>query len=235
MRSPSRRDRRAARAEDDQRPPRATRRLDRGLRPRVPRARGRLAGPAPALRPASSPTCGSWSTRSTYPALASGRVDVIDVFSTDGQLARLDLVLLADDRRFFPDYAAVLLARRSLRGAVPADVGRARAPARRPHRQRRDGATQRPGRPRRPVRSRRWPRRSWAADPRRPRRRRTAPRAAAADAGAPLARRRRGGRRHGPGRAARHPRRAPPVAGPGRADGRRACSRRSPRSPCWPS
>src|SRR5204862_3164785 len=28
----------------------------------------------------------------TYPALAAGRVDVIDVFSTDGQLARLDLV-----------------------------------------------------------------------------------------------------------------------------------------------
>ena len=50
----------------------------------------------------------------TYPALASGRVDVIDVFSTDGQLARLDLVLLADNRRFFPDYTAVLLARRSL-------------------------------------------------------------------------------------------------------------------------
>jgi osmoprotectant transport system permease protein len=50
----------------------------------------------------------------TYAALASGRVDVIDVFSTDGQLARLDLTLLVDDRRFFPDYTAVLLARRSL-------------------------------------------------------------------------------------------------------------------------
>jgi len=50
----------------------------------------------------------------TYSALASGRVDVIDVFSTDGQLARLDLTLLVDDRRFFPDYTAVLLARRSL-------------------------------------------------------------------------------------------------------------------------
>jgi osmoprotectant transport system permease protein len=50
----------------------------------------------------------------TYQALASGRVDVIDVFSTDGQLAGRDLALLADDRRFFPDYTAVLLARRSL-------------------------------------------------------------------------------------------------------------------------
>jgi osmoprotectant transport system permease protein len=55
----------------------------------------------------------------TYPALAAGRVDVIDVFSTDGQLARLDLVLLADDRHFFPDYAAVLLARRALADQFP--------------------------------------------------------------------------------------------------------------------
>jgi osmoprotectant transport system permease protein len=55
----------------------------------------------------------------TYPALASGQVDVIDVFSTDGQLARLDLVLLEDDGRFFPDYAAVLLARRSLAEQLP--------------------------------------------------------------------------------------------------------------------
>ncbi len=55
----------------------------------------------------------------TYPALAGGRVDVIDVFSTDGQLAARDLVLLADDRGFFPDYAAVLLARRSLPARAP--------------------------------------------------------------------------------------------------------------------
>ena len=55
----------------------------------------------------------------TYPALTAGRVDVIDVFSTDGQLARLDLVLLADDRHFFPDYAAVLLARRELAERYP--------------------------------------------------------------------------------------------------------------------
>src|SRR2546427_569239 len=50
----------------------------------------------------------------TYQALTSGAVDVIDVFSTDGQLARFDLVVLGDDRRFFPDYAAVLLVRASL-------------------------------------------------------------------------------------------------------------------------
>jgi osmoprotectant transport system substrate-binding protein/osmoprotectant transport system permease protein len=55
----------------------------------------------------------------TYPALAAGRVDVIDVFSTDGQVARQDLAVLADDRRFFPEYAAVLLARRAMVDRFP--------------------------------------------------------------------------------------------------------------------
>jgi osmoprotectant transport system permease protein len=55
----------------------------------------------------------------TYQALSTGGVDVIDVFSTDGQLSRFDLVVLADDRRFFPDYAAVLLARASLPERLP--------------------------------------------------------------------------------------------------------------------
>jgi osmoprotectant transport system permease protein len=55
----------------------------------------------------------------THSALASGRVDVIDVFSTDGQLARSDLTLLADDRRFFPDYTAILLARRRVAERFP--------------------------------------------------------------------------------------------------------------------
>lgn len=55
----------------------------------------------------------------TYRALASATVDLIDVYSTDGQLSRLDLVLLDDDRQFFPDYAAVLLARRAFVEAFP--------------------------------------------------------------------------------------------------------------------
>jgi osmoprotectant transport system permease protein len=46
-----------------------------------------------------------------YEALASGTVDVIDVFSTDGRLTRARVTVLRDDRRFFPAYAAVLLAR----------------------------------------------------------------------------------------------------------------------------
>src|SRR5262245_32660105 len=55
----------------------------------------------------------------TYQAVASGHVDVIDVFSTDGQLSRYDLVVLEDDRHFFPDYAAVLLTRASLPERLP--------------------------------------------------------------------------------------------------------------------
>ena len=47
-----------------------------------------------------------------YRAIASREVDVIDIFSTDGQLERLQLRILEDDRGFFPDYSAVLLARR---------------------------------------------------------------------------------------------------------------------------
>ena len=52
-----------------------------------------------------------------YQALASGAVDVVDGYSTDGLLARYDLVTLVDDRHFFPPYeAAALLAPRVARG-----------------------------------------------------------------------------------------------------------------------
>ncbi len=45
-----------------------------------------------------------------YQALAAGEVDVIDGYSTDGFIARYDLVVLADDRHFFPPYQAAPLA-----------------------------------------------------------------------------------------------------------------------------
>jgi osmoprotectant transport system permease protein len=49
-----------------------------------------------------------------YQALASGSVDIVDGFSTDGLLARYGLVALVDDRHFFPPYeAAALLGRRA--------------------------------------------------------------------------------------------------------------------------
>lgn len=44
-----------------------------------------------------------------YQALAGGSVDVVDGFSTDGLLARYGLVVLEDDRRFFPPYEAAAL------------------------------------------------------------------------------------------------------------------------------
>jgi osmoprotectant transport system permease protein len=44
-----------------------------------------------------------------YQALASGAVDVIDGYSTDGLLSKYDLVTLADDRHFFPPYEAAAL------------------------------------------------------------------------------------------------------------------------------
>ena len=54
-----------------------------------------------------------------YPALLSGQVDVIDAFSTDGRLTQGRFRLLQDDRKFFPSYAAVLLARRSFVERAP--------------------------------------------------------------------------------------------------------------------
>jgi osmoprotectant transport system permease protein len=62
----------------------------------------------------------------TYRAIASGQVDVMDVFSTDGQFERLHLRLLEDDRGFFPDYSAVLLARREMTERFPRTWARLR-------------------------------------------------------------------------------------------------------------
>lgn len=46
-----------------------------------------------------------------YTALAEGKVDVIDAFSTDGLLIKHNLVLLEDDMKFFPPYYAAPLVR----------------------------------------------------------------------------------------------------------------------------
>jgi len=55
----------------------------------------------------------------TYRALAEGVVDLIAGNSTDGLIARLDLVQLADDRRYFPPYDAVPVARRQMLARHP--------------------------------------------------------------------------------------------------------------------
>ena len=49
-----------------------------------------------------------------YEALASGAIDLTDAYSTDGKLVRYDLVVLEDDRGFFPPYHAAPV----VRGAV---------------------------------------------------------------------------------------------------------------------
>lgn len=47
----------------------------------------------------------------TYRALAAGQVDLIAGNSTDGLISTLDLFQLADDRRYFPPYQAVFIAK----------------------------------------------------------------------------------------------------------------------------
>lgn len=55
-----------------------------------------------------------------YQALAAGSVDLVDGYSTDGMLSRYNLVVLEDDRRFFPPYEAALLVGPSLLRDQPA-------------------------------------------------------------------------------------------------------------------
>ncbi len=55
-----------------------------------------------------------------YQALAAGGVDVIDGYSTDGLIARYHLVVLRDDRHFFPPYEAAPLASGGLAARDPA-------------------------------------------------------------------------------------------------------------------
>ena len=54
-----------------------------------------------------------------YQALAAGQVDVIDGYSTDGLIARYDLVVLTDDKHFFPPYEASALVSQRLATTMP--------------------------------------------------------------------------------------------------------------------
>lgn len=42
-----------------------------------------------------------------YSALEEGKIDLTDAYSTDGEITKYDLVILEDDKKFFPDYSAV--------------------------------------------------------------------------------------------------------------------------------
>jgi osmoprotectant transport system permease protein len=48
-----------------------------------------------------------------YQAVASGAVDVISAFSSDGRIAAFDLVVLEDERHLIPPYDAIVLVGRA--------------------------------------------------------------------------------------------------------------------------
>lgn len=55
-----------------------------------------------------------------YDAIAAGRIDVIDIYTTDARIEHLGLRVLQDDRAYFPRYDAVLLHRLDLPARQPA-------------------------------------------------------------------------------------------------------------------
>ena len=48
-----------------------------------------------------------------YPAIASNEVDVINIFSTDGRLKENNMLVLEDDKNYFPSYFAATLTRKA--------------------------------------------------------------------------------------------------------------------------
>lgn len=46
-----------------------------------------------------------------YEAIAAGQIDVMDIYSTDAKIARYALQVMQDDKRYFPEYAAVFVYR----------------------------------------------------------------------------------------------------------------------------
>jgi osmoprotectant transport system permease protein len=57
-----------------------------------------------------------------YQALEDGAIDVTDIYSTDGEVARYGLRVLDDDRHYFPEYRAVPLVRVALPAQVKATI-----------------------------------------------------------------------------------------------------------------
>jgi osmoprotectant transport system permease protein len=57
-----------------------------------------------------------------YQAINDGKVDITDAYSTDGDLERYGLTVLADDREYFPDYFAAPLVRTDLPEAVQSTI-----------------------------------------------------------------------------------------------------------------
>ena len=53
-----------------------------------------------------------------YQAIRENKLDVTDVYSTDGDIKKFDLFLLEDDRQYFPQYLAAPLVRGALDGRI---------------------------------------------------------------------------------------------------------------------
>ena len=54
-----------------------------------------------------------------YRGLDSGALDVTDVYTTDAEIAHYKLVVLKDDKHYFPDYSALFLYRQDLETRAP--------------------------------------------------------------------------------------------------------------------
>ena len=62
-----------------------------------------------------------------YDAIAAAQIDVMDIYTPDARIARLQLRVLQDDRQYFPRYDAVLLMRAQVAsGEEPQATGMAR-------------------------------------------------------------------------------------------------------------
>jgi osmoprotectant transport system permease protein len=61
-----------------------------------------------------------------YRALVEGAIDVTELYTTDGEIAQYDLLVLDDDRHFFPNYEAVWLYRSDLEDRLPRVVAQLR-------------------------------------------------------------------------------------------------------------
>jgi len=59
-----------------------------------------------------------------YQALDDGKIDITDVYSTDGEIPRYNLVILEDDKNFFPKYYGVPFYRRDLDSNVKKIIGK---------------------------------------------------------------------------------------------------------------
>lgn len=54
-----------------------------------------------------------------YQALSEGKVDLVEVYSTDAKIEKFDLVLLKDDLNYFPSYLAVIFSQRDFVDKYP--------------------------------------------------------------------------------------------------------------------